>query len=194
MKGSLSYWFLTCVVLLLSACGETAAPRLDALAEMPVYEDSVYCFNERSIVTLNGLKGIVDKDGNPVLLPEWNEVEFLDDNVALLSKSGIWSLCTRDGRIFAQSADSLYLEGRYSELYEEMAESDAQYWNQVLDTLEELEELCLTARSGQLDERMIHAHATLQRLLEASPGGAMTASQRERLESIEADFKTMYRR
>ena len=194
MKGIPSYSFLTCVVLLLSACSETPVPMQDTLVVRPDYEDSVYCFNERSIVTLNGLKGIVDKDGNQVLAPEWNEIEFLDDNIALLSKSGIWSLSTRDGRIFAQSADSLYLEGRYSELYDEMAESDAQYWDQVLDALEELEELCLTSRSGKLDERMVHARATLQRLLEASPGGEMTVSQLDRLESIESEFKTMYQR
>ena len=193
MSKAHSYLFPIFLTLLLSGCRETSA-SLQEYNSCPVYEDSVYCFNGRSIVTVNGLKGIVDTDGNSVLPPDWDNVEFLDDNIAILTKSGIWSLCTRDGRIFAQSPDSLSLESSYLDLYEEMTENDLQYWNQVLETLEVFEEACLTAKSGQLDEKIIRSHAILQKQLEECPGGRMTASQLERLNKIEEDFKLMFRK
>ena len=193
MKRSYSYLVLTGLALLLASCREASEPQPLTEAR-PVWEDSVYCFNQRSIVTLKGLHGIVDTDGSTVLAPEWDEVEFLDDNIALLCKSGIWSLCTRDGRIFAQSLDLQSLENSYPALYEEMLEGDRQYWDGVLDCLEELEESCLAAPSRKLDDRIVRAHAKLQKQLSDGAGGGMTASQLERLDKIEADFKSMYRK
>ena len=193
MNRSCPYLVLTCLALLLTACHESSAPR--PLAEVhPVWDDSVYCFNQRSIVTLKGLQGIVDTDGRTVLAPEWDGVEFLDDNIALLCKSGIWSLCTRDGRVFAQSLDLQSLENSYLTLYEEMLEGDRQYWDRVLDCLEELEESCLAAPSRKLDDKIVRAHAKLQKRLSDGSGGRMTASQLERLDKIETDFKSMYRK
>ena len=65
------------------------------------YDDTVYCFNQRSIVTLGSQKGLIDENGTRILAPEWDSIEFLDDEVALLGRSGLWYLCTRDGRFFA---------------------------------------------------------------------------------------------
>ena len=183
--------YVACLVLAwaLTACNSAPEPKV---TENTAYEDSVYCFNRRSIVTLGGLKGIVDDSGNTVLRPEWDSAEFLDDDVALLSKEGLWYLCTRDGRVFASSASPEELEETHSERLEALLEADILYWDNVLDRLQALCDACISAHGGKRDENVIRENSALRHLLEEAPGGSMTGSQQERLDRIEREFKSMY--
>ena len=101
-----------------------AGPDVQTPVQEPVtYEDTVYCFNQRSVVSLEGKKGLIDTEGQVVLEPEWDSIEFLDDEVALLSRSGIWYLCTKDGRLFAETSDPGILESSFHALLAEMQDN-----------------------------------------------------------------------
>ena len=183
-----SYILLLAVTLGIPCCRQAAsAPRISATK---AYDDSVYCFNMRSIVSRDGLKGITDLEGNVVLPLEWDSIEFLDDDVALLSRSGLWYLSTRDGRIFGQSDDASELEASFKEMFTRMQEDDMRYWDDVLDQLE----ACIASARKGMNESILSQRNKLQQLLEESHGTAMTKEQEKRLELIESEFSSLYHR
>ena len=183
---------LLAVTLGFPCCRQVAsAPQIPAIK---AYEDSVYCFNMRSIVSRNGLKGITDLEGNVVLPLEWDSIEFLDDDVALLSRSGLWYLTTRDGRIFGQSDDVSELEASFKEMFTRMQEDDMRYWDDVLDQLEALSHACMASARRGVNESILSERNKLQQLLKESHGTAMSKEQEKRLEVIESEFSSLYHR
>lgn len=185
--------------LLLPFCLSCRGGRTDvpaAVQEHPVvaYEDTVYCFNQRSIVSAGGLKGVIDDDGQVILSPEWDSIEFLSDEVALLSRSGLWYLCTRDGRLFAESGNPSDLETSFRERLAEMQDLDLAYWDAVLDQLDQLRAACLQASSRRVDARIRQERARLDGLLADAGRGSMSRAQLDRLGQILSDFNSMYRR
>ena len=172
-----------------------AGPDVQTPVQEPVtYEDTVYCFNQRSVVSLEGKKGLIDTEGQVVLEPEWDSIEFLDDEVALLSRFGIWYLCTKDGRLFAETSDPGILESSFRALLAEMQDKDSKYWDDILDRLEDLSEACINSRSKRPDARILRERALLSELLSSGIRGKMSASQTERLDKIVLKFNSLYRK
>ena len=191
MHGFPAYLLLTFLALSLSACRE-GPPAEVPMREEVAYDDSLYCFNGRSLVSREGRWGMVDTTGREILALEWDSADFLDDEVALLARSGIYYLCTWDGRIFAEDVDPDVLERSFRMRLSEMHAADYQDWNRALDRLEALCDACLAARSHRLDNRIIQENADLRELLAGIQGG-MTLAQQNRLERIVDRFNTMYR-
>ena len=191
MHGFPAYLLFPFLVFSLTACRE-GTPADVPVREEVTYDDSLYCFNGRSLVSRDGRWGIVDTSGREILALEWDSADFLDDEVALLARSGIFYLCTRDGRIFAEDVDSGVLERSFRARLSEMQAADYQDWDQVLDRLETLCDACLAARNHRLDDRIIQENANLRELLAGIQGG-MTLDQQNRLERIVDRFNTMYR-
>ena len=185
-----SYRWLCCLFLFLVGCQDhPAIPRV--VPQKLVYEDSVYCFNQRSIVTVAGQKGVVDTTGEVVLAPEWDAIEFLDDDVALLQKSGLFYLSTRDGRIFAESLDAESLERSFRQRLSETLDADLLSWDRVLDQLDALCEACVACDGRRPDAQIIHANSVLQECLNKT-SGTMNPEQTERLEQIRKKFVSLY--
>lgn len=182
-----------CLLLLLPAACRDAKPFPEATYEAVAFEDTVYCFNQRSIVTLDGRKGLIDDSGNIVLAPEWDSVEFLDDEVALLSRAGLWYLCTRDGRIFADGLEVSVLESSFRERLVAMRDQDYRYWESVIARIETLGAACLASSRRHLDEQAVREYAALQDLLK-SRVGTMTRDQQGRLSGIEERFLSLRRK
>jgi len=150
MRWLCSYFLAVCLFVLFSSCSAVdTAPQ--PAGEPIAYEDTVYCFNQRSIVHLSGKAGVIDESGTLVLSPEWDAIEFLDDEVALLRRDGRWFLSTRGGRIFAESDDSAGLESDFRRRLEDVREQDLCRWDTVLDKLEVLCETALACRSRRPD-------------------------------------------
>lgn len=187
-----TYLFLLVLVPCCLSCRDGKTEQKIVPASV-AYEDSVYCFNQRTIVTLSGKKGLIDDDGLQILAPEWDSIEFLDDEVALLSKSGKWFLCTCEGRVFAETEDKTVLEDSFRQRLDRVRDADYRYWEQVLEQLEMLGEDCLSSRSHRPDGQMLGAYSKLQTFLE-SPSGEMSEEQKARFERIVRDFNTHYRR
>ena len=153
----------------------------------------MYCFNQRSIVQLQGKKGLVDVGGRQILAPEWHSIEFLDDEVALLSRSGKWFLCTRDGRLFAEGEDKALLEESFRARLDRMRDVDYRFWEEVLTKLDALGEACLSSKSRRPDAQLRNSYAELLEILERR-SGEMSKEQKERFEQIVSDFNANYRR
>lgn len=176
----------------LAACSGPSS-RTPADTACTPYDDSVYCFNGRVIVSSEGRKGLVDTLGHVILSPEWEDIVFLDDDVALLGRAGLSCLCTADGRIFAESGDREALEEDYIRLFSEMKDADYRQWDRVLDQLEALCDACLAAKPGHVDERVLKEKAALVPLLEGIQGH-MSEDQETRLVHIEDRFTALYKR
>lgn len=187
-----TYIIFIAVISAIPGCRQAVATN--PLQATISYDDSVYCFNLRSIVSREGLKGIADLDGNVVLPLEWDSIEFLDDDVALLSRSGLWYLSTKDGRIFAQATDPSELEASSTELFTRMQEDDLRHWDSVLDQLEALSHACISSARKGMNECILSEQNKLQQLLRERPGTAMSKAQEKRLEAIESEFSSLYRR
>ena len=191
MYGRRSYRWLCCLLLALVGCQDHRVHAPEAPQKLK-YEDSVYCFNQRSIVTYGGLKGMVGEDGDVILAPEWDAIEFLDDDVALLQKSGLFYLCTREGRIFAESVEAESLEGSFRQRLSETLEADLLSWDRVLDQLDALCEACLACDGRRPDAQVIHENSVLQERLN-NTSGTMSLEQKDRLEQIRKKFISLYR-
>lgn len=191
MRRKRSCFWLCSLALVLVGCQDHRIPAPEAPQKI-VYEDSVYCFNQRSIVTLDGLKGMVGEDGEVILAPEWDAIEFLDDDVALLQKSGLFYLSTRDGRIFAESLEAGSLEGSFRQRLSETLEADLLSWDRVLDQLDALCEICLACDGRRPDAQAVYENSVLQEYLN-NTSGSMSPKQKERLEQIRKKFVSLYR-
>lgn len=187
-----AYLIILISLFCFAACN-TGRGDLTSFAGPDRYDDTLYCFNQRSIVHLDGKAGIIDNSGNVCLKPEWDSAEFIDDEVALLSRSGVFYLCTKDGRIFAESSSVLELIGNADDLLLRAMDDDVRRWDGVLDALDELCDVCLSSRSRKVDEPILLAHQNLQNRLQGV-SGAMTTLQQERLEEIVTRFQTFYRK
>lgn len=177
--------------LLLAGCNHT--PAVSGTDEPRIhYDDSIYCFNGRSIVSLNGLWGLVDIKGTYILEPEWDAIEFLSDDVALLRRTGLYYLCTRDGRVFAENTDPDILESSYQTFLTEMEYADRQRWDKVLDRLESLCDACIAGTARRPDSRILQEKAALESEL-TGISGQMSKQQDERLKQIVDKFNAYYR-
>jgi len=146
------------------------------------YEDSTYCFNGRWKIFSNGLEGLSDGQGNVLVEPLFNEIYFINDDIALLERSGLFYLANRDGRVFAEGTDKADLEASASKRYEQMLSEDLFFWDEILDDLESLGRECL---SGGHKSREMY-ESLKERLSNAQ--GYMTESQICRFESIVENF------
>ena len=195
MRGFPIYLSMTLSILCCLSCSRVwSISESTPVQSVTEYEDTVYCFNQRSVVSLGEKKGLIDNEGREILATEWDSIEFLDDDVALLSRSGLWYLCTRDGRLFAEAPEPSDLESTFRSRYAEVTDKDSAYWDGVLDQLDNLREACVGSRSRRPDERVLQEFARLQELISKEHGGGMSRSQEERFERILSDFKSSYRK
>ena len=188
MYGLFRHTTLLIIIASAIACN-SPAPSVRSIMDYGPYDDTIYCFNQRSIVHKDGRAGIVDDLGHPILAPEWESIEFLDDEIALLSREGEYLLCTRDGRIYAQSDSAEALEIDYRERLDTAIEDDIRSWDSVLDKLDFLCTDCLRRGRRRPDQLVKEAYSQFQQAL-SEASGQMTQSQQERFEEIVRRFNT----
>lgn len=149
MNGSRSILILTLFSVFVSGCRQTMVSGIEAARpeeERVVWDDSVYCFNGRSIVWKDGLCGMVGENGRILCAPVYDEIEFLNFDVALLSRYGTWYLATKDGRIMAENSDRKMLEAGHEAIFEAVSRSDRVYWDDILEKYEAFCSACIDAR------------------------------------------------
>ena len=157
------------IVLLAVSCRNGAPAAVQTTTDEP-FEDTVYCFNQRSIVHRDGKAGMIGENDYLILTPEWDSIEFLDDEIALLSRGDTYYLCTRDGRVFADSKSENYLESNFKQLLSETLENDIRKWDSVLDKLEALCESCLRCKNRRPDKTANEANEAFQKALSEADG------------------------
>lgn len=192
MKQLTAYLHVLFVLFGLAACGD--APSVTAPEKtLASYDDTLYCFNGRSIVHAEGFAGLIDDSGRLLLAPEWDSIEFLDDETALLQKNDRWFLTTRDGRVFAESEEPAGLENNFRELSDAMHDADIRRWDAVLDNLDALCSSCLRLGRRAPDEETLALYSAFKEQL-GQACAPMTSSQQNRFEEIVRRFNTFSRR
>lgn len=136
------------VLLLAAACCHGSKPSQAALNH---YEDSVYCFNGRSIVQAGGLYGMTDSIGTLILPLEYQSLEFLSDEVALGEREGHWYLLTREGEVARQGNAPHVAEG-WETAYEGWLQRRDNFWDVALDRYEALCNTCIALRLSERPE------------------------------------------
>lgn len=194
MKWKSPYCFAVICVQILVSCSQGMPAAQVTLSEpesLVGYSDTVYCFNGRYIVTSDEGKGVMAEDGRIVIDAVYDDIEFLDDDVAILTDSGVSWLATRDGRFFAEDTNPEVLVLSSSDLYEDMLRLDAQYWDEVLDALDKLCDICIGIEGRRLTENKesVMVFEMLRAKLDGNHG-QMSEIQRIRLEEIESKFHT----
>lgn len=81
-----------------------------------------------------------------------------------------------------------------SDLYEDMLRSDALYWDEMLDALDNLCDICIGIKGRRLAENMesVRVFEMIKAKLDGNHGH-MSEAQRTRLDEIESKFH-MYRK
>ena len=157
---------------------DSAVPSLDASGYS--FTDTLDCLNGMFIVATEDGNGLMDSSGSLILEPSFDEIEFILPDVALLGKNGLYRLCARDGRIFAEAAEREDLVSSAQELYEKRMFEDMRRWDNALDELELLRDECLNPGS----EETVTARLEAFKSALGNVSGRMTDSQRARLEKI----------
>ncbi|MBQ9888737.1 MAG: protein kinase [Bacteroidales bacterium] len=147
-------------------------------------EDTLDCLNGRFIVSSEGRKGLMDSTGRIILEPVWEEIEFLSEDVAMLSRGGFLQLCGPDGRVFAESTDKKKLMGAFQSLYEKSLFEDMRRWDEVISCLDSLSLACL---SDETKEEVPLRFEDFRRRLE-SASGSITKNQALRISEIEERY------
>jgi len=181
--------------LLLSACLFFSCAQAPELAPVPPIESSWPCFNGCSIVLQGGQYGLVSDDGEEVLPPVYDVIEFLDSEVALLSQKGEYSLCTRQGRILKTGESEETFRATWPSILEEVQEADRRTWEEVLQNYELLCRRCKASRGKRLTRKEFGALKMLQDKVMASlqqATGVPTASQKARLEALSTEYRRAF--
>ena len=157
---------------------DSAVPSLDASGYS--FTDTLDCLNGMFIVATEDGQGLMDSSGSLILEPSFDEIEFILPDVALLGKNGLYRLCARDGRIFAEGAEREDLVSSAQDLYEKRMFEEMRRWDSALDELELLRDECLNPGS----EDTVTARLEAFKSALGNVSGRMTDSQRARLEKI----------
>lgn len=183
---------LLCCAAISFGCVAGQKRAREASVHQAVYDDTVYCFNGRSIVFSGGLTGCIDEEGNEIIPPIWDSLEFLSNDIIMLFRSGLAVLATKDGRIFSESAAPSELEKDADARFSRMQIADVIYWDGILDRLDSLCNLCLSQpkQSSIVDADILKEADAIRRILQ-SPEGRMNESQLARLDEIENKFSLL---
>ena len=190
--------FLGILLILTVSCGRVQKSH----EEIPVlgsdtpqsFDDTVYCFNGHSIVFLDGRQGVIDDKGSVLIDPDWDNVDFLSDEVLLLRRSGLYFLSDLSGRVFSESTSREELESSFQARYNEFRVKDILYWDDIIHRLDSLCNACLAQpqKNQTLDVGVISDAETIKRVLE-TPSGRPDSNQIKRIEAIVERFDR-YRR
>ncbi|MBQ9410368.1 MAG: WG repeat-containing protein [Bacteroidales bacterium] len=172
----------------------SCAPRREA-ESLPPAQSRWQCFNGREIVLRDGLYGLETETGETVLPTIYNSIEFLDNDIALLSQGEKSFLCTRAGRILAAGNNTDSLRLVYPEIEARALEDDRISWEKVLDRYRLLCRACKSKRGQRLSrkeyrELQVLNSSVREALDEAT--GVPTITQKSRLEAISEDYRRAF--
>ncbi len=168
-------------------------PRESAEAEAPI-SATWPCFNGCTIFLQGEKYGLMTDSGKPILPAEYNSIEFLDADIALLEYDGEYALSDKTGRIIGRGLSADIRES-WSSVVERTMEQDRQLWEQVVRNYEQLCASCKAARGDRLSRKDFSALTALRDSVLKSldkATGRPTASQRARLEALSQDYRRAF--
>lgn len=150
------------------------------------YDSSTYCFNGTNIVSKDGKWGLCDTLGNVILPANYDKIEFISDDMAVVNEGELFYLIDTKGNIMAEALHSGGLTAEEISLWaEKVNERVRKEWDEILDKYEELETLCADRKSSR--KAVKSASKELEELLDAATG-SMNQAQRARFEMLRNTF------
>ena len=73
----------TVIFMLLTLMAVACASRTEVLLGKPDYDTETDCLNGTMIVSLDGKFGLVDTSGREILAPEYDDVYYISDEIAV---------------------------------------------------------------------------------------------------------------
>lgn len=117
--------------------------------------------------------------------PDYGQVEYLSDHLAVAVSDGTARLITADGDVIATAEDAASLKADAERLYARFLEEEYSCWEELLDQYDSLCSACIAARPA--DELLPRLEGIRTRLQHAV--GRMDAQQRRRFEGIRDNYE-----
>lgn len=117
--------------------------------------------------------------------PDYGQVEYLSDHLAVAVSDGTARLITADGEVIAAAEDASSLKADAEHLYARFLENEYSCWEELLDQYDSLCSACIAARpADELLPRLERIRTSLQHVV-----GRMDAQQRDRFERIRSNYE-----
>ncbi len=169
------------ISLLLPLMAMACASRTEVRTVKPDYDTETDCLNGTMIVTLDGKFGLADTSGREILSPEYDDVYYISDEVAVAFTGQNVGFFDRNGRRLGE----IVTEGEATfeelmEAYSKIEEGRREQWDSILTSYEELRKYCQSdnASAGTASLMADNIRVALQNV-----GGPMEKDQKVRFET-----------
>lgn len=169
------------IFLLLTLMAVACASRTEVRAVRPDYDTETDCLNGTMIVSLDGKYGLADTSGREILAPEYDDVYYISDEIAVAFTGQNVGFFDQNGRRLGETV----MEGEASvddllAAYSKIEKMRREQWDNILSSYEELREYCQSdsASAGTAALMADEIRAALQKV-----GGPMGKDQRLRFET-----------
>lgn len=168
---------LLSTVFIVTSC----APRTEAENESHAYNTETDCLNGTMIVSLDGEFGLVDTSGKEILAPEYDDVYYISDDVAVAFSGQTVGFFNRNGRRLGETV--MESEATFEDLmeaYSKIEKLHREQWDSILTSYEKLRQYCQSDSASVVTANIMadDIRAALQKV-----GGPMEKDQKVRFET-----------
>ena len=169
------------IFLLLTLMAVACASRTEVRAVRPDYDTETDCLNGTMIVSLDGKYGLADTSGREILAPEYYDVYYISDEIAVAFTGQNVGFFDQNGRRLGETV----MEGEASvddllAAYSKIEKMRREQWDSILTSYEELRKYCLSDSASVVTANIMadDIRAALQKV-----GGPMEKDQKVRFET-----------
>lgn len=169
------------IFLLLPLMAMACATRTEVRTVKPDYDTEIDCLNGTMIVSLDGKYGLADTSGREILVPTYDDIYYISDEIAVAFTGLNVEFFDRGGRRLGETmvegeADVEDLLVAYSRI----ENARRRQWDDILDSYDELRKYC---RSDSASAQMAKLMADKIRASLQTVGGPMEKDQKVRFEN-----------
>lgn len=131
------------IFLLLTLMAVACASRTEVQLGKPDYDTETDCLNGTMIVSLDGKYGLADTSGREILAPEYDDVYYISDEIAVAFTGQNVGFFDQNGRRLGETV----MEGEASvddllAAYSKIEKMRMEQWDSILASYEELRQYC----------------------------------------------------
>lgn len=169
------------IFLLLTLMAVACASRTEVRAVRPDYNTETDCLNGTMIVSLDGKYGLADTSGSEILAPEYDDVYYISDEIAVAFTGQNVGFFDQNGRRLGETV----MEGEASvddllAAYSKIEKMRREQWDSISTSYEELRKYCQSDSASVVTANIMadDIRAALQKV-----GGPMEKDQKVRFET-----------
>lgn len=169
------------IFLLLTLMAVACASRTEVRAVRQDYDTETDCLNGTMIVSLDGKYGLADTSGREILAPEYDDVYYISDEIAVAFTGQNVGFFDQNGRRLGETV----MEGEASvddllAAYSKIEKMRREQWDSILTSYEELRKYCQSDSASVVTANIMadDIRAALQKV-----GGPMEKDQKVRFET-----------